>query len=173
MLWRCKSVRRCISYTSFQKVNTCLGKWRHRGNHISIRHTSVSFASTVEDLNHKPRMTSVFWLPALNFIWIFCSALAQIVIGLSPDSVFSLLSVAIFSTHFSLVHSLKCVLDLVFKHQACFPSEITSVLISQPSTQVRASAECQKTLCFWESFLSQVLHYPSLPLLLQIQRILS
>lgn len=97
-------------------------------------------------------MTSLFCLLALNFIWIFCSALAQVVIGLSPDSVFSLLSVAISSIHFSLVHSLKCVLDLFFKCQACFPSQATSVLISQPSTQVRASDGCQKTRCFGRVF---------------------
>lgn len=88
-------------------------------------------------------MTSVFCLLALNFIWNFCSVLAQIVIGLSPDSMFSLLIVATSSISFGLLHSLKCFLDLFFKPPACFSSQATVswyhslVLGLEPSKGVR------------------------------------
>jgi len=85
---------------------------------------------------------------------------------------FSLLVVATSSLSFSLLHSLKCFLDLFYKLPTCFLSQATSVLISQPCTQVRALEGCQNTLRFRESFLSRASRNPSIPLLLWIKQVL-
>lgn len=129
MLWRCKSVKRCISYASFQKVITCLGKWKHGGNHISVSHFSI-FWIYCGRLEPWPRMTQVFYLLSLRFICIFFSSvLAKIEID---RSVFRL---NIFPSQCCHLFSQRCLLhslDLFFKLPAWFSSQPTCVPIPPP-----------------------------------------
>lgn len=138
MLWRCKSVKRCISYASFQKVISCLGKWKHGGNH-SVSHFSI-FWIYCGRLEPWPRMTQVFYLLALRFICLFFSSvLAQVEVDRS------LFRLNIFPSQCCHLFSQRCLLhslDLIFKLPAWFSSQSTCVLIPPPL--VRTSEGCQK-----------------------------